>query len=129
MHAADGALKRTLRPPFALLRPTAGVDIIGVFRAKTIAMTKSVPDRLCADPKSKFHDAELMELGVGIRFNGVERNDVHEYCLSEGWIKVPVGRTLDRRGQPMCFTLRGKVEAWIKSDDAGEAGSEPTAAA
>jgi hypothetical protein len=86
-------------------------------------MTKPVPDRLSADPKSRFHDAELLEQGVGIRFNGVERHDVHEYCLSEGWIKVPVGRTLDRRGQPMCFTLRGKVEAWVKGDDAGVEGS------
>jgi hypothetical protein len=91
-------------------------------------MTQSVPDRLCADPKSKFHDADLLEQGVGIRFNGVERNDVHEYCLSEGWIKVPAGRSLDRRGQPMCFTLRGKVEAWIKLPDA-DTPAEPPASA
>jgi len=79
------------------------------------AMTDTLPDRLCADPKSKFHDADPMERGVGIRFNGVERHDVHEYCLSEGWIKVPAGKALDRRGQPITFTLRGKVEAWIKT--------------
>lgn len=85
-------------------------------------MTDTLPDRLCADPKSKFHDADLMERGVGIRFNGVERHDVHEYCLSEGWIKVPAGKALDRRGQPLTFTLRGKVEAWIKTPG-GDAGA------
>lgn len=78
-------------------------------------MTDILPDRLCADPKSRFHDADLLDQGIGIRFNGVERHDVHEYCLSEGWIKVPAGKALDRRGQPLTFTLRGKVEAWIKS--------------
>lgn len=91
-------------------------------------MTKPVPDRLSADPKSKHHDAELFEKGIGIRFNGAERHDVHEYCLSEGWIKVPAGRSLDRRGQPMCFTLRGKVEAWIKLPGTDEAAEPPASA-
>jgi hypothetical protein len=103
------------RPPLllrgAVLLPSAAVR----GAPPDPAMTDTLPDRLCADPKSKFHDADLMERGVGIRFNGVERHDVHEYCLSEGWIKVPAGTALDRRGQPLTFTLRGKVEAWIKS--------------
>jgi hypothetical protein len=86
--------------------------------AEAHAMTDTLPDRLSADPKSKFHHAELLERGIGIRFNGNERSDVHEYCLSEGWIKVPAGKALDRRGQPLTFTLRGKVEAWIKTPDA-----------
>lgn len=78
-------------------------------------MTTAAPDRLSVDPRSPHYDRELLERGVGIRFNGVERRDVEEYCLSEGWIRVPVGRARDRRGNPMTMKLRGQVEAWLKS--------------
>jgi len=77
-------------------------------------MTDAPPDRLCAHPKSPHHDATTIERGVGIRFNGVERNDVEEYCLSEGWIKIAVGKRTDRHGRPMTFKLTGKVEAYFR---------------
>ncbi len=72
------------------------------------------PDRLCTDPRSPFYDAAAFERDVGIRFNGTERSDVAEYCISEGWIKVPAGRTLDRKGQPLMIKLKGKVEAYFR---------------
>ena len=79
------------------------------------------PDHLSNDPRSKFHDPAVLERGIGIRFNGVERHNVDEYCISEGWVRLPVGRSLDRRGQPMTMKVKGKVEAWFL-DAAGEAG-------
>lgn len=71
------------------------------------------PDHLSNDPRSKFHDPAVLERGIGIRFNGVERHNVDEYCISEGWVRLPVGRSLDRRGQPMTMKVKGKVEAWF----------------
>lgn len=76
-------------------------------------MSDTPPDRLDVNPKSRFHDADALARGVGIRFNGTERHDVEEYCVSEGWIRVPVGRSRDRRGNPMTFKLRGKVEPFF----------------
>lgn len=81
-------------------------------------MTDTLPDRLATDPRSPFHDAALLERGIGIRFNGVERHNVDEYCISEGWVRLPVGRSLDRRGQPMTMKVKGKVEAWFLDTDA-----------
>ncbi len=72
----------------------------------------AIPDRLSVDPRSPHHVAALFEKGVGIRFNDKERADVEEYCISEGWIKVPAGKTLDRKGQPLMIKLKGKVEAF-----------------
>jgi len=72
------------------------------------------PDRLATNPKSSFHQADLLERGVGIRFNGEERNNVEEYCVSEGWVRVSAGRSLDRFGQPMTIKLKGKVEAYFR---------------
>ncbi len=74
-------------------------------------MQDTPPDRLCNDPRSPFYDEALLERGIGIRFNGAERTNVEEYCISEGWVRVPVGRSLDRRGQPMTMKLKGTVEA------------------
>ena len=82
------------------------------------------PDRLSNDPRSRFHDAALPERGIGIRFKGVERTNVEEYCISEGWVRVAAGRALDRRGQPMTHKLSGPVEAWFL-DTAGEDGETP----
>jgi hypothetical protein len=75
-----------------------------------------LPDRLSNDPKSPFHDAALLERGIGIRFNGEDKTNVEEYCVSEGWIKVAAGKTLDRKGRPMTLMLRGTVEPYIKSE-------------
>jgi hypothetical protein len=78
-------------------------------------MTDTPPDRLCASPDSPFYDAALLERGVGVRFNGVEKTNVDEYCLSEGWIRVAAGATKDRRGQPLTLKLKGTVEVWFKA--------------
>ena len=71
------------------------------------------PDRLSLDPRSPYHDAALLERGVGIRFNGSERTNVEEYRISEGWIRVVVGKSLDRRGNPMTMKLKGTVEPYL----------------
>ncbi len=73
-----------------------------------------LPDRLSADPRSPYHVAAVLEHNVGIRFNDKERSDVEEYCISEGWVKVPAGKTRDRRGQPLLITLKGRVEAFYR---------------
>lgn len=73
-----------------------------------------LPDRLSVDPRSPYHVAAVFEHGVGIRFNGKERLDVEEYCISEGWVKVPAGKTLDRKGHPLLIKLKGRVEAFYR---------------
>ncbi|MEI2623237.1 MAG: DUF3297 family protein [Giesbergeria sp.] len=74
----------------------------------------ALPDRLSIDPRSPHHVAEVFQHDIGIRLNGKERFDVDEYCVSEGWVKVPAGRTLDRKGRPLLITLKGVVEAFYK---------------
>jgi hypothetical protein len=73
-----------------------------------------LPDHLSVDPRSPHHVAAVFEHDIGIRFNGKERSDVEEYCISEGWIKVPAGKTLDRKGRPLCIKLKGVVEAFYR---------------
>jgi hypothetical protein len=73
-----------------------------------------LPDRLCIDPRSPYHVAAVFEHDVGIRFNDKERMDVEEYCISEGWVKVPAGKTLDRKGNPLLIKIKGRVEAFYK---------------
>lgn len=77
-------------------------------------MTETLPDRLSVDPRSKYYDEALLARGVGIRFNGIERNNVEEYCVSEGWIRAAIGKTLDRKGQPLTMKLKGVVEPYLK---------------
>lgn len=72
----------------------------------------ALPDHLSVDPRSPHHVAEIFEHAIGIRLNGKERNDVQEYCISEGWVKIPSPKTLDRRGQPLLIKLKGVVEAF-----------------
>ncbi len=73
-----------------------------------------LPDRLSVDPRSPHHVAGVFEHDIGIRFNGRDRVDVEEYCISEGWIKVPAGKAVNRKGQPMTLQLKGKVEAFYR---------------
>jgi hypothetical protein len=73
-----------------------------------------LPDHLSVDPRSPHHVAAIFEYAIGIRLNDKERNDVEEYCISEGWVKVPAGKTLDRKGQPLMIKLKGKVEAFYR---------------
>ena len=77
-------------------------------------MTDTLPDRLANNPKSPYYNAELLERGVGIRFKGVEKTNVEEYCISEGWIRVAVGNTRDRAGNPFTIKLRGPVEPYLQ---------------
>ena len=78
-------------------------------------MTESLPDRLSTDPRSPFYDEALLARGIGIRFNGKELHNVEEYCVSEGWIRVTVGKALDRRGQPLTQKRTGTVEAFLQA--------------
>jgi hypothetical protein len=79
-----------------------------------------LPDRLSLDPRSRWFDQPILERGVGIRFNGHEKTNVEEYCVSEGWIKVAAGRSRDRYGNPMTLTLKGKVEPYLKDESPAE---------
>ena len=76
--------------------------------------TPALPDRLSIDPRSPHHVAALFERDIGIRLNGKDRFDVEEYCVSESWVKVPAGKTLDRKGKPLLITLKGKVEVFYR---------------
>jgi hypothetical protein len=73
-----------------------------------------LPDRLSIDPSSPYHIREVFQHDVGIKFNDKDRFDVEEYCISEGWIKVAAGKTLDRKGKSMLIKLKGKVEAFYR---------------
>lgn len=73
-----------------------------------------LPDRLSIDARSPYHVAAVFEHDVGIRLNDKERLNVEEYCISEGWVKVPAGKTLDRKGNPLLIKLKGKVEAFYR---------------
>ena len=76
---------------------------------------ETLPDRLCNDPDSPFYDEDLLSRGIGIRFNGREKTNVEEYCISEGWIRVAAGKAVDRRGMPLTMKLKGKVEPYFRS--------------
>ena len=73
-----------------------------------------LPDRLSVDPRSPYHVAAVFEQDIGIRLNGKEHINVEEYCISEGWVKVPAGKALDRKGQPLLIKLKGQVEPFYK---------------
>ena len=80
----------------------------------TTRATDAPPDRLSNDPGSPHYDEALLARGVGIRFNGLEKTNVAEYCVSEGWIRVTVGKTVDRKGNPLTMKLSGKVEPYLR---------------
>jgi hypothetical protein len=87
-------------------------------------MTDTPPDRLAINPKSPHHDSALLERGVGIKFNGVEKTNVEEYSISEGWVRVAAGKARDRFGNPMTVKLSGKVEPYFR--DVPTLESEPS---
>ena len=72
------------------------------------------PDRLSVNPDSPHHNAAMLERGVGIRFNGEEKTNVEEYCVSEGWVRLSVGKKVDRKGDPLTVKLQGPVEPYFK---------------
>ena len=80
----------------------------------TPAAAPALPDRLSIDPSSPYFDGDILQRGIGVRFKGVEKFTVEEYCISEKWIRVPAGRSLDRHGRPLTIKLTGEVEVWIK---------------
>ena len=85
--------------------------------------SQTPPDRLSVNPSSEHFDADSLQRGVGIRFKDRVRTDVEEYCISEGWIRVQAGKTMDRKGQPLTLKLNGPVEAWFE-----DLGDEPPVA-
>jgi hypothetical protein len=77
-------------------------------------MSDTLPDRLSNDPKSPFYDEELLQRDIGVRFNDVEKTNVEEYCVSEGWIRIVAGPAKDRHGRPMTLKLKGRVEPYFR---------------
>lgn len=77
-------------------------------------MPDTPPDRLSTNPKSPFHDAAALERGVGVRFKGVEKTNVDEYCVSEGWVRLTVGTAKDRTGAPLTMKFQGTVEPYFR---------------
>jgi len=86
-------------------------------------MADTPPDRLSLDPRSPHFDADILRRGIGIRFKDRERHDVEEYSVSEGWIRVQAGKTMDRHGRPLTIKLTGAVEPYfVDAAGGGEAG-------
>ena len=83
------------------------------------------PDRLSTNPVSPYYNEALLRRGIGIRFKGQERTNVEEYCVSEGWIRVAVGKTLDRRGNPMTMKASGSVEPYFRDTAASPESNKP----
>jgi hypothetical protein len=81
-------------------------------------MTDTLPDRLSIHPDSPFYSEEILARGIGLKLNGVEKTNAEEYCISEGWIKVVAGKTVDRKGKPLLLKLKGNVEVWPLDDAA-----------
>ena len=87
-------------------------------------MSETIPDRLSIDPSSPHFNADVLRRGIGIRFKGNVRHDVEEYSISEGWVRVQAGKTVDRRGKPLTIKLSGPVEAWFETAAEGEESTE-----
>ena len=109
---------RETKPEKALV---FGIDSVGFYKFKAMTDTSTdtssrpaLPDRLAIDARSPHHVRAVFEHDIGIRFNGKDRNDVEEYCISEGWVRVPAGKTLDRKGQPLLIKIKGTVEAFYR---------------
>ena len=81
-------------------------------------ITDTPPDRLSVNPKSPFYDDTLLSRGVGVRFKGVEKTNVEEYCVSEGWIRVTAGNAKDRYGNPLTLKVHGPVEPYFRDKPA-----------
>ena len=81
-------------------------------------MSDTPPDRLSVNPNNKYYDAEVLQRGVGIKFKGEEKTNVDEYCVSEGWVRLAVGKAVDRKGNALTVKLQGTVEPYFQSDAA-----------
>ena len=82
-------------------------------------MSEAPPDRLSVNPKSPHYDEAVLSRDIGVRFNGVEKTNVDEYCVSEGWVRVSVGKTKDRHGNDLTIKLKGKVEPYFRDAEEG----------
>lgn len=80
-------------------------------------MTDTPPDHLSIDPTSPHFNVDVLRRGVGIKFRGIQRRDVEEYSISEGWVRVQAGKTVGRNGKPLLIKLNGPVEAWFEQAD------------
>lgn len=80
-------------------------------------MSDTPPDRLCASPDSPYYNEDVLNRGVGVRLKGEEKTNVEEYCISEGWARLSVGKAVDRKNRPMTLKVTGTVEAWFKDDE------------
>jgi hypothetical protein len=89
----------------------------GSARRLKAAMSDSPPDRLSNDPRSPYFDAELLKRDIGVRFKGVEKTNVEEYCVSEGWVRVAAGKGKDRHGNPLTIKLTGEVEPYFRNEE------------
>jgi hypothetical protein len=85
---------------------------------KTETATDQLPDRLSTDPKSPYYNAEVLSRDVGIRFKGIEKTNVEEYCVSEGWVRVTAGHARDRYGNPLTIKVHGPVEPYFRDQKA-----------
>ena len=88
-------------------------------------MSDAPPDHLSANPASPFYDEAALRRGVGVRFKGVEKTNVEEYCVSEGWVRLSVGKTVDRKGNPMTMKMQGTVEPYFRDTAAPGAPDAP----
>ena len=86
-----------------------------------------LPDRLSLDPRSEWFNEDVLKNGIGIRFNGQEKTNVQEYCISEGWIRIAAGRSRDRFGKPMTIKLKGKVDPYVEGSPDQPAGGDGVA--
>ena len=82
-------------------------------------MTDTLPDRLSVNPSNPFYDEQILARGVGVKFKGVDKTNVDEYCVSEGWVRLSVGTTVDRQGNPITIKLQGLVEPYFRDADEG----------
>ena len=78
-------------------------------------MSETPPDRLSSNPTSPFYDEAVLARGVGIKFKGEEKTNVDEYCISEGWVRLTLGKQVDRKGNPLTVKLSGPVEPYFQS--------------
>ena len=85
---------------------------------KSEVMSEQFPDRLSTDPNSPYYYADLLARDVGIRFKGVEKTNVEEYCISEGWVRVTAGNAKDRYGNPLTLKVHGTVEPYFRDKPA-----------
>lgn len=83
-------------------------------------MSDTLPDRLSVNPRSPYYDEAVLSRGVGIRFKGEEKTNVDEYCVSEGWVRLTVGKQVDRKGNPLTVKLAGEVVPYFLTEADGE---------